>query len=876
MSGQTAGLGGLRIDRPRLSSWRLLATFSLVVVCGTVALLRLGGVSPSPYLASDQPRSAGAQTAGRTQALPAALVPVASARIGSSERVYRPSRNGAALVADGGGIRSRFGASGVALTVARAKLGLSLVGVRQGERAEPLGSILPAVLAGGEVLYRQPTLNEWYRNGPYGLEQGFTVFRDPAGAGGALVLTLRTTGTLSARRSGSQVLFSSGAGTTVLRYGELSAQDASGRSLPVSLRVSGRTIQLRIDDRGARYPLRIDPFIQQGAKLVDATMDNGASFGESVALSDDGNTALIGGYADSGDNGAAWVFIRTGSTWSQQAELIDTGPDSGAYFGASVALSADGNTALIGGSEDSANVGAAWVFTRTGPNWAQQAKLVDTGPDAGAEFGSSVALSGNGQVALIGGPIDSSDKGAAWIFTVSGTTWTQQAKLVDTGADADAAFGDSVALSADGGTALIGGPLDASDNGAAWIFTGSGSSWTQQAKIASPDALAEFGEAVALSATGGTALIGAFDDATDVGAAFVFAGSGSSWSQQAKLVDSQHVTLGEYGYTVALSADGKTALVGGPGAGQGTAWLFTDSGGSWAQQQELAPNLPSSDTMGSNPQFSRAVALSADGNTALVGAPIDSDGSFVSEDGSAFWYATARASSPPALTFGLQTVAQAGPVLWLPVLNSGPLDLTFTGAASISGPNAGDFAIPAGDEQCDGVTLDPGAECWIGVRFTASTAAAEGATLTLGASNTLNAAPATVALSGTGGAANSGPVGPAGAPGAPGAQGPAGEIELVTCKSVKQKVKGKEKTVQKCTTQLTSTPMSFTATTASASVTRAGHVYATGSLRDGRLVLRASRALRAGRYTLRLTTGTGASRHTTKRSLTVGQTITVG
>jgi hypothetical protein len=870
MSGQTAGLGGLRIDRPRLSSWRLLATFSLAVVCGTVVLLRLGGASPSPYLASDQPRSAGAQTAGRTQALPAALVPVASARIGSSERVYRPSRSGAALVADGGGIRSRFGASGVALTVARAKLGLSLAGVRQGQRAEPVGSVLPAVLAGGEVLYRQPTLNEWYRNGPYGLEQGFTVFRGPAGAGGALVLTLRTTGTLSARRSGSQVLFSSSAGTTVLRYGELSAQDASGRSLPVSLRVSGRTIQLRIDDRGARYPLRIDPFIQQGAKIVDVTMDGAAAFGDSVALSADGNTALIGGYGDADDNGAAWVFIRTGSTWSQQTKFVDAGPDSGAHFGRSVALSADGNTALIGGPDDSGSVGAAWVFTRTGPNWAQQAKLVDTGPDAGANFGTSVSLSGNGQIALIGGPADSSNKGAAWIFTVSGTTWTQQAKLVDTGADAGAAFGDSVALSADGGTALIGGPIDGGDNGAAWIFTGSGSSWTQQAKITSPDTLSEFGEAVALSANGGTALIGAFDDDTDVGAAWVFAGSGASWNEQAKLVDSQDA-IGEYGYTLALSADGKTALVG--GLGVSAAWLFTDSGGSWAQQQELVPNLPSSDTLGSNPQYSSALALSADGNTALVGAPIDSDGSPASEDGSVFWYATARASSPSALTFGLQTVGQAGPVLWLPVVNAGPLDLTFTGAASIAGPNATDFAIPAGDEQCDGATLDPGAECWIGVRFTASSAAGESATLTLGSSNTLDASPATIALSGTGVAANSGPAGPAGAAGAPGS---AGEIELVTCKSVKKKVKGKEKTVQKCTTQLTSSPMSFTATTASASVSRAGRVYATGSLADGKLRLHATRQLRPGHYTLRLTTGSGETKHTTRQSLTVGETITIG
>jgi hypothetical protein len=866
MSGQAAGLGGLRGAPVRATSrtaW--LTTLALAILCAALALVPAGGNAPSNSIAAPAARNA--------TAIPAALVPVASAQIGASERAYQPVRRGGVLVAAGGGVGSRFTASGVVIAAARATLGLSLTAVRQGPLAEPLHSVSPNLVAGGEVLYRQGALNEWYRNGPYGLEQGFTVLRRPKRASGSLVLTLRTSGGLSARQSGSQVLFSSRTGTTVLRYGDLSARDAAGRALPVSLRLHGDTIQLRIDDRGARYPLRIDPFIQQGAKLIDSGPDNGAAFGESVALSADGNTALIGGYADNGDNGAAWVFIRTGSTWSQQAKLIDTGADSSAYFGRSAALSADGNTALIGGPADSANAGAAWVFTRIGTSWTQQQKLVDIGPDADAEFGASVALSSNGQVALVGGPGDTSQKGAAWIFTVSGTTWTEQAKLVDTGADAGAYFGEGVALSADGGTALIGGSGDASDNGAAWIFTGSGSSWSQQAKIPSPDAGAEFGQSVALSNSGTTALIGGFDDGGDVGAAWVYTGSGPSWSQQAKLVDSQDVTLGEYGYTVALSGDGKTALVGGPGAGEGTAWVFTDSGGSWAQQQEIAPNLPSSDIFGSNPQFASSLALSADGNTALVGAPVDSDGSNASEDGSAFWYATARASSPSALTFGLQTLGQAGPVLWLPVLNTGPLDLTFTGAASISGPNAGDFAIPTGDEQCDGATLDPGSECWIGVRFTASSAAGESATLSLGASNTLEASPPTIALSGTGVAANSGP---AGAAGPAGAQGPAGEIELVTCKSVKEKVKGKTKTVQKCTTQLTSSPVSFTKAAARASVSRAGHTYATGSLRNGKLVLRVHRALPAGHYTLRLTTGSGHRRHTTKQVLTVGETITIG
>ena len=121
-------------------------------------------------------------------------------------------------------------------------------------------------------------------------------------------------------------------------------------------------------------------------------------------------------------------------------------------------------------------------------------------------------------------------------------------------------------------------------------------------------------------------------------------------------------------------------------------------------------------------------------------------------------------------------------------------------------------------------------------------------------------------------AQNSGPAGANGTNGTPGANG---EIELVTCTSVKKKVKGKTKTVKKCTTQLTSSPVSFTTASARATVSRGGHVYATGALREGKLTLRISRALRAGRYVLTLTTATGRDKQTTRQSIMVGETTTI-
>ena len=166
------------------------------------------------------------------------------------------------------------------------------------------------------------------------------------------------------------------------------------------------------------------------------------AFGYSVAIAaKEGEYALIGGSSDKEGIGAAWVFLRSGTTWTQQgAKLVaKSGEETGSgSFGKSVAISAAGEYALIGAPDDNSGIGAAWVFLRSGTTWTQQgAKLVaKSGEETGnGEFGYSVAMaSKEGQYALIGAPGDKEDTGAAWVFLRSGTTWTQQgAKLTGTG-----------------------------------------------------------------------------------------------------------------------------------------------------------------------------------------------------------------------------------------------------------------------------------------------------------------------------------------------------------------------------------------------------------------------------------------------------------
>ncbi len=362
--------------------------------------------------------------------------------------------------------------------------------------------------------------------------------------------------------------------------------------------------------------------VQQGPKLTGGEESGEGRFGRSAALSADGDTALIGGPRDSGEAGAVWVFTRSGSTWTQAAKLTG-GEESGeGHFGRSVALSADGDTALIGATNDSHGLGAAWVFTRSGSTWTQQAKLMGAGENGGGWFGRSVALSADGDTALIGGSVDHSDVGAAWVFTRSGATWAQQGEKLTGGGESRAGeFGWSVALSGAGDTALIGGREDGGGVGAAWVFTRSGATWAQQGEKltgAAESGQGQFGQDVALSSAGDTALIGGQEDGGGVGAAWVFTRSGATWAQQGEKLTGAAEAGGSYfGDGVALSADGDSALIGGfkDGGGLGAAWVFARSGATWAPVGE---KLAGGEESGKG-QFGWSVALSADGGTALIG-----------------------------------------------------------------------------------------------------------------------------------------------------------------------------------------------------------------------------------------------------------------
>jgi hypothetical protein len=371
----------------------------------------------------------------------------------------------------------------------------------------------------------------------------------------------------------------------------------------------------------------------------------GDQFGIAVAIS--GDTAVVGAGGVGSFQGAAYVFTRSGTVWSQQQKLTATDGAAGDRFGSSVAIS--GETAVVGAWGVSSNAGAAYVFTRSGTVWSQQQKLTATGAAAGDDFGISVALSG--ETALVGADAVDSFKGAAYVFTRSGTVWSQQQKLTATGAAAGDQFGCSVALS--GKTAVVGALGASSYTGAAYVFTRSGSVWSQQQKLTATGGVAwdRLGSSVAIS--GETAVVGAWGVDSETGAAYVFKRSGTVWSQQQELTATGGAGSDIFGFSVALS--GETAVVGayGVGSNTGAAYVFTRSGSAWSQQQELTATGAAVGYY-----FGSSVALS--GETALVGA--HGVGSY---KGAAYVFALPAITAVPQLTKLSPTSGKRGATITL-------------------------------------------------------------------------------------------------------------------------------------------------------------------------------------------------------------------
>lgn len=385
---------------------------------------------------------------------------------------------------------------------------------------------------------------------------------------------------------------------------------------------NGKTFHITHEDmvREGECPVPIPD--TQVAKLFEGTAVNWGEYGKAVAIA--GDSIMVSAIARNSSAGAVDILKRNGDAWTQYQALAADDGDPSDLFGSSIAT--NGDVTVIGAINDDdlgTNAGAAYVFVRSGDTWVQQAKLLASDGATNDNFGSTVAISG--ETVVIGAPGNKGfgyGTGAAYVFARSGDAWAQQAKLLPSSGASGVYFGRSVAILGD--TVVVGGPHDTpfgTSSGSADVFVRTGSSWSHQVKLVAPDGARndQFGGSVLIQE--GLIVVGSsYDDDTteNSGSVHLFARNGSAWPYQHKLVAGDPAQGDRFGAT--MSASGSALLIGAPSkdSGMGAAYIFIHSDDSWSQRAKLMADIRTAwDSFGS--------ALALDGDVAVVGANLNDE-----------------------------------------------------------------------------------------------------------------------------------------------------------------------------------------------------------------------------------------------------------
>ncbi len=375
--------------------------------------------------------------------------------------------------------------------------------------------------------------------------------------------------------------------------------------------------------------LRAATFLEQKVVPDDGVGDDGFGYGAAV----DGRTAMVGeAHATINGNeaqGEVYVYRRSGSEWVLSQKLIVSDGQADDSFGGDIALS--GHTAIIGALGVNSDRGAVYVFTNSGGTWTQTQKLTASDGAVLDWFGYSVAFSGTRMV--VGSRNAKGDRGAAYFYDGSSGVWVLTAEFTPDDVQPQDYFGNSVAISDN--TALVGAfNINGATAGAAYIFSNAGGSWTQTQKLTPSDGQRGdwFGFAVDLNNT--TAAIGAsqalVNGQLDQGAVYVFNNSAGTWTEAQKLTATNGTEFDALGWNVAIS--GNAILAGAIGAD--AAYLFAQSHGNWSEKVELM----ASDFAGTGTAYGWAVDF--DGRTPLVTAPFSTVNGRT--EGAAYFYSKQR------------------------------------------------------------------------------------------------------------------------------------------------------------------------------------------------------------------------------------------
>jgi hypothetical protein len=638
------------------------------------------------------------------QSLPSAAQGSVSAALGSDQAAYRVT----GLVAHNPAQRfsAQFGRSGVVISAASTRFAISLKAFGRGEALQPLAAVSP-IASGNRVSYAHGSVRESWANGPLGLEQSFDISRRPAGAG-ALTLSLSVPG--RARLDRGTMLLPGG-----LRYAGVDATDANGRPLRAWLQLRSARVLVRVDDRGAAYPVRVDPFVQH-AELSAAGAGSEEFLGYSVAVA--GDTAVVGAphqvfpqpvQPSSDPNpGAVYVFELGGSGWVQAAKL--TAPDGAANgLGWSVGISESGTTIVAGApgppsvsnpcdsTEGNLDKGQVYVYSMPGGGWSNMSSATATltASDAcvGDGLGWSVGISGS--TIVVGAPWGATvadentpgyppvpGQGEAYEYTMPVGGWksmTQTALLTANNPSGyDVHFGWSVAAS--GETIVVGDPEQGvggqGDAGAAYVFAKPAGAWTnahQTAELSASDRNPGNDRlATSVAISGDTIVVGApfhrvgADGVAGAAYVFVTAGAWTNKTQNVELSASDGSEPDELGGAVAISG---TTIVAGAikhqvsATDQGAAYVFTEPGGGWSGSQTQTEELTACDASTLD-SLGESVAIS--GNTVFAGAPrhLATGGAEPHEQGVAYVFEPGSSpvgcASAPAAAAGTPATSTSG------------------------------------------------------------------------------------------------------------------------------------------------------------------------------------------------------------------------
>lgn len=455
------------------------------------------------------------------------------------------------------------------------------------------------------------------------------------------------------------------------------------------------------------------PFVTNSTYLKQSNTETNDQFGNGMAVSGDGNTIAIGAVNEASNStgvngnesdnsasasGAVYVYVRSGGVWTQQAYIKSSNSQSVDYFGYSVSLNDNGNTLAVSAIFEDSNAtgvngnsadnsmsgsGAVYVFVRSGSVWTEQAYVKASNTEVSDRFGSILDLDSTGNSLIVsainedsnatginGNQADNStgNSGAVYIFSRSGTVWTQDVYVKASNPDINDQFGISAALSGDGLYAVVGAYREQSSStgingnetnnsanaaGAAYVFVKSGGVWSQQAyvKASNTEAIDQFGRAVDISLDGSTVAVGAAEEyssaigingdqsdnsAPGAGAIYVFVRSGTMWSQEVYIKASNSQSSDRFGRNMKLSSDGLTIVSGAyledssatgengdetdnSNSASGATYIFQKLLGSWTQRSYIkATNTDTGDN------FGVILAVNSDGSVVVVSAPFES------------------------------------------------------------------------------------------------------------------------------------------------------------------------------------------------------------------------------------------------------------